>query len=62
MLDFNNLTQEQQDFFNEMWLKHQENKEQTTESVKAFQRYAEQRRKQEDDQAKATEHLKTLMR
>ena len=62
MLDFNNLTDEQKAFFSQMWENHQRDNEQTIESVKAFQCYVEQRRKQEDEQAKATEHLKALMR
>ena len=62
MIDFNNLSEEQKAFFNEMWESHQQEDEQSTESVKAFQCYVEQRRKQEDEQAKATEHLKALMR
>lgn len=62
MLDFNNLTQEQQDFFNKMWENHLQENERNGDSIKAFNAYVEKRRKQEDEQAKATEHLKTLMR
>ena len=62
MLDFNNLTDEQKAFFSQMWEKHQRDNEQTAESVKTFQCYADKRRKQEEEQAKATEQLKTLMR
>ena len=62
MLDFSNLTQEQKEFFTNIWEKHQQQTEQEGESVKHFNAYVEQRRKQEDEQTKAAEHLKTLLR
>lgn len=62
MLDFNNLTDEQKEFFNTIWENHQQESEQSAESVQAFNAYVEKRRKQEDEQAMATEHLKALMR
>lgn len=62
MIDFNNLSEEQKAFFNEMWESHQQEGEQSTESVLAFQKYVEKRRKQEDSQAQAAEILKSKMR
>ncbi len=62
MIDFNNLSEEQKAFFNEMWESHQQEDEQSTESVLAFQKYVEKRRKQEDSQAQAAEILKSKMR
>ena len=59
MIDFTNLTEEQHEFFNSLWENHQKQDEQTDESTKSFNAYIEQRRKQEDDQAKAAEVLKT---
>jgi hypothetical protein len=61
MIDFNNLTPEQKEFFNTMWENHQRENEQTDDSAKSFQTYIEQRRKIEDNQAKAAEVLKSKM-
>ena len=62
MLDFSNLTQEQQAFFNSMWESHQKESENHSESLKDFNAYIERKRKQEDEQAQAAEILKTKMR
>ena len=62
MLDFSNLTQEQQDFFNEMWENHLRESEQNGDSIKAFNAYVEQRRKREESQEQAAQHLKSLMK
>lgn len=62
MIDFNNLTPEQKEFFTQMWESHQRENEQSSESLKDFQAYIERKRKQEDDQAKAAEILKSKMR
>ena len=62
MLDFSNLTQEQKEFFNNIWEKHQTQAEQEGKSVKHFNAYTEQRRKEEDAQTKAADILKTMMR
>ncbi len=61
MIDFSNLTDEQKEFFNSMWENHQRENEQTDDSAKSFQTYIEQRRKIEDNQAKAAEVLKSKM-
>lgn len=61
MLDFSNLTAEQRAFFNEMWEQHQAQREQSDDSVQAFQCYIEKHRQQEDNQAKAAEALKAKM-
>lgn len=45
-----------------MWESHQRENEQSSESLKDFQAYIERKRKQEDDQAKAAEILKSKMR
>ncbi len=62
MLDFNNLTQEQQDFLSKMWENHLQENERNGDSIKAFNAYVEQRRKQEESQEQAAQHLKTLMK
>lgn len=61
MIDFNNLTPEQKEFFTQMWESHQRENEQSSESLKDFQAYIERKRKQEDAQMEATEVLKTKM-
>ena len=61
MIDFSNLTDEQKEFFNSMWENHQRENEQTDDSANSFQTYIEQRRKIEDNQAKAAEVLKSKM-
>ena len=61
MLDFNNLTEQQKEFFTTLWEQHQEQAEQSSESVKHFNSYVEQYRKQEESQAKAAEALKSRM-
>lgn len=61
MIDFNNLTPEQKEFFTEMWESHQRESENQSESLKGFQAYIERKRKQEDAQMEATEVLKTKM-
>lgn len=62
MLDFSNLTQEQKQFFSDMWESHQRESENQSESLKGFQAYIERKRKQEDAQAEAAEILKSKMR
>lgn len=62
MIDFNNLTPEQKEFFNTMWENHQRDNENQSESLKDFQAYIERKRKQEDEQAQAAEILKSKMR
>ena len=61
MIDFNNLTPEQKEFFTQMWESHQQENEQSNDSAKAFEDYISKRRAQEDDQAKAAEVLKSKM-
>ncbi len=61
MIDFSNLTPEQQAFLNEIWESHQQGTEQHDESLKDCNAYIERRRKQEDNQAKAAEVLKSKM-
>lgn len=61
MIDFSNLTDEQKEFFNNMWENHQRENEQTDDSAKSFQTYIEHRRIIESDQAKAAEALKSKM-
>ena len=62
MIDFSNLTPEQKAFFNEMWENHQQESKQSEDSINSFTAYLERRRKQEDDQARAAEVLKSKMR
>ena len=61
MLDFSNLTTEQQAFFNEMWERHQAHIEQSDDSVTMLNAYLEKNRQREDNQAKAAEALKAKM-
>lgn len=61
MIDFSNLTDEQKVFFNDMWESHQKQSQQSDDSVKSFNAYIEKHRKQEDNQARAAEVLKTKM-
>jgi hypothetical protein len=61
MIDFSNLTDEQKEFFNNMWENHQRDNEQNVDGIKEFETYIAKRRKQEDDQARAAETLKTKM-
>ncbi len=61
MIDFQNLTQEQKQFFSDMWESHQRENEQNNDSTKEFEKYISKRRAQEDNQAKAAEVLKTKM-
>lgn len=61
MLDFSNLTTEQQAFFNEMWEQHKAQREQSDDSVTMLNAYLEKNRKREDNQAKAAEALKAKM-
>ena len=62
MIDFSNLTPEQKAFFNEMWENHQQESKQSEDSINSFTAYIERRRKQEDDQERAAEVLKSRMR
>ncbi len=62
MIDFNNLTQAQKEFFNEMWENHQQESKQSEDSINSFTAYLERRRKHEEAQAEAAEVLKTKMR
>lgn len=62
MIDFSNLTPEQKAFFNEMWENHQQESKQSEDSINSFTAYLERRRKQEDDQERAAEVLKSRMR
>lgn len=62
MIDFNNLTQAQKEFFNEMWENHQQESKQSEDSINSFTAYLERRRKQEDAQMEAAEILKSKMR
>lgn len=61
MIDFNNLTDDQKAFFNELWEQHQQQGQHEKDSTKSFEAYIAQRRKQEENQAKAAEILKTKM-
>ena len=61
MLDFSNLTAEQQAFFNEMWEQHQAQREQSDDSVTMLNAYLEKNKQREETQAKAAEALKTKM-
>lgn len=61
MIDFNNLTEQQKEFFTTLWEQHQQQTEQSSEGVKHFNSYVEQYRKQEENQAKAAEALKSRM-
>ncbi len=61
MIDFSNLTDEQKEFFNNMWENHQRESENHSESLKDFQAYIERKREQEDAQIEATEVLKNKM-
>lgn len=61
MLDFQNLTDEQKAFFNDLWESHQRENEHVDDSAKEFETYIAKRRKLEDDQARAAEVLKTKM-
>lgn len=61
MIDFSNLTDEQKEFFNNMWENHLRDNEQTDDSAKSFQTYIEQRRIIESEQSKAAEALKSKM-
>ncbi|MBQ6649586.1 MAG: hypothetical protein IJM66_12145 [Muribaculaceae bacterium] len=61
MLDFSNLTAEQRAFFNEMWERHQAQREQSDDSVTMLNAYLEKNRQREDSQAKAAEALKAKM-
>jgi len=62
MIDFSNLTAEQKEFFNSMWENHQKESQHQEDSINSFTAYLERRRKQEDEQAKAAEVLKSKMR
>lgn len=62
MIDFNNLTDEQKEFFNSMWESHQRENEHGDDSAKAFETYITKRRKQEESQEQAAQHLKSLMK
>lgn len=61
MIDFNNLTQAQKEFFTQMWESHQRENEHSNDSAKAFKDYISKRRAQEDNQAQAAEVLKSKM-
>lgn len=61
MLDFQNLTEQQKEFFTTLWEQHAQQQEQSDDSVQAFQCYIEKHRQQEDNQAKAAEALKAKM-
>ncbi len=61
MIDFNNLTDEQKEFFNSMWESHQRENEHGDDSAKEFETYIAKRRKLEDNQTRAAEALKSKM-
>lgn len=61
MIDFQNLTEQQKEFFNSMWEQHQAQREQSDDSVTMINNYIEKHRQQEDNQAKAAEALKAKM-
>lgn len=61
MIDFNNLTENQKEFFNSIWEQHQAQREQSDDSVTMLNAYLEKNRQREDSQAKAAEALKAKM-
>ena len=61
MLDFSNLTTEQEAFFNDLWENNKRESEQSTESLKDINAYIAHRRQQEQSQAKAAEVIKSKM-
>lgn len=58
MIDFNNLTDNQKEFFTTLWEQHSEQNEQASNSRQSFNTYIEQRRRQEAEQERAAEALK----
>lgn len=61
MIDFNNLTENQKEFFNSMWEQHQAQREQSDDSVTMLNAYLEKNRQRDESQAKAAEALKAKM-
>lgn len=61
MLDFQNLTEQQKEFFTTLWDQHVQQQEQSDDSTKSFASYIEKQRQKEENQAKAAEALKSKM-
>jgi hypothetical protein len=61
MLDFQNLTDQQKEFFSALWEDKQQQAEQTSDSLKACNAFIEKHRKQQESQAKAAEALKSRL-
>lgn len=59
MLDFQNLTEQQKEFFTTLWEQHAQQTENTIKSEKSFNDYIAKCRLQEENQAKAAEALKS---
>lgn len=61
MIDFNNLTEQQKEFFTTLWEQHAQQTEKESDSIKSFNDYIANRRQQEESQAKVVEILKSKM-
>lgn len=61
MIDFENLTEQQKEFFTTLWEQHAQQTEKESDSAKSFNDYIANRRQQEESQAKAAEALKSKM-